>query len=85
MVLNHTSNITSNPLRLQDLQIPVPKTDQALVKIHVCGVCRTDLQVVGSHFVMCILKPLDIHDAADRQIVQAYGLADFRESRYRAV
>lgn len=46
MVLNHTSSISGNPLRLQDRPIPVPKADQVLVKIHVCGVCRTDLHVV---------------------------------------
>ncbi|MDF0674110.1 MAG: zinc-dependent alcohol dehydrogenase family protein [Nitrospira sp.] len=46
MVLNHTSDIFSNPLQLQDRPIPIPKKDQVLVKIHVCGVCRTDLHVV---------------------------------------
>jgi alcohol dehydrogenase, propanol-preferring len=46
MVLNHTGDVSSNPLRLQELPIPEPNPDQVLVKIHVCGVCRTDLHVV---------------------------------------
>ncbi len=46
MVLDHTSDISAAPLRLHDRPVPVPKTDQVLVKIHVCGVCRTDLHVV---------------------------------------
>lgn len=46
MVLNYTSNITSNPLQFQDRLTPVPKANQVLIKIHVCGVCRTDLHVV---------------------------------------
>ena len=46
MVLNQTSDASRNPLRLQDRPTPVPKAGQALVKIHVCGVCRTDLHVV---------------------------------------
>jgi propanol-preferring alcohol dehydrogenase len=46
MVLDHTSDISAGPLRLHDRPVPVPKTRQVLVKIHVCGVCRTDLHVV---------------------------------------
>jgi propanol-preferring alcohol dehydrogenase len=46
MVLNHPSDVSSNPLRLQNLPIPSPKAGQVLVKIHVCGVCRTDLHVL---------------------------------------
>ena len=46
MVLNRTSDVTGNPLRLQDRPVPVPAAGQVLVKIHVCGVCRTDLHVV---------------------------------------
>jgi propanol-preferring alcohol dehydrogenase len=46
MVLSHPSDVSSNPLRLQDLPITSPKASQVLVKIHVCGVCRTDLHVV---------------------------------------
>ena len=46
MVLNQTSDVSRSPLRLHDRPIPVPKAGQVLVKIHVCGVCRTDLHVV---------------------------------------
>jgi propanol-preferring alcohol dehydrogenase len=46
MVLNYTSDISGNPLQFQDRPAPVPKSGQVLVKIHVCGVCRTDLHVV---------------------------------------
>ncbi|MBH0202315.1 MAG: zinc-dependent alcohol dehydrogenase family protein [Nitrospira sp.] len=46
MVLSEASNVSGNPLRLQDRPIPIPTATQALVKIHVCGVCRTDLHVV---------------------------------------
>lgn len=46
MVLNHTNDVSAGSLQLEDRPIPVPKADQVLVKIHVCGVCRTDLHVV---------------------------------------
>ncbi|MBS0184617.1 MAG: zinc-dependent alcohol dehydrogenase family protein [Nitrospira sp.] len=46
MVLNHTNDVSAGSLQLEDRPISVPKADQVLVKIHVCGVCRTDLHVV---------------------------------------
>lgn len=34
------------PLKLVDLPIPVPNPQQVLIRVHACGVCRTDLHVV---------------------------------------
>lgn len=34
------------PLQLQELPIPKPQPQQVLLKVHVCGLCRTDLHVV---------------------------------------
>ncbi|HKJ33962.1 MAG TPA: zinc-dependent alcohol dehydrogenase family protein [Balneolales bacterium] len=34
------------PLVEKDLPIPKPSDDQVLIKIHTCGVCRTDLHIV---------------------------------------
>ncbi|MEL7076552.1 MAG: zinc-dependent alcohol dehydrogenase family protein [Cyanobacteria bacterium J06648_1] len=34
------------PLQLQELPIPKPQPEQVLLKVHVCGICRTDLHVV---------------------------------------
>lgn len=33
-------------LKLAELPVPQPAADQVLVKVHACGVCRTDLHVV---------------------------------------
>jgi propanol-preferring alcohol dehydrogenase len=33
-------------LSLQELPVPVPRPGQVLVRVHACGVCRTDLHVV---------------------------------------
>jgi propanol-preferring alcohol dehydrogenase len=33
------------PLRLADVPIPRPGADQILLRVHACGVCRTDLHV----------------------------------------
>jgi propanol-preferring alcohol dehydrogenase len=34
------------PLRLRRLPIPEPEPDQVLLKVHACGVCRTDLHIL---------------------------------------
>ena len=33
-------------LRKGELPLPEPKPEQVLLKVHVCGVCRTDLHIV---------------------------------------
>jgi alcohol dehydrogenase, propanol-preferring len=34
------------PLVCMELPVPKPSTDQVLIKVHACGVCRTDLHLV---------------------------------------
>ena len=34
------------PLEMRDLPIPEPKEGQILLKVHACGVCRTDLHII---------------------------------------
>ena len=46
MVLQQSAEVGSNPLTLKDVPLPEPMTGQVRVKVHVCGVCRTDLHVV---------------------------------------
>lgn len=46
MVLDKVAPVSSHPLHLRDQPFPTPQPYQVLVRIHVCGVCRTDLHVV---------------------------------------
>jgi propanol-preferring alcohol dehydrogenase len=34
------------PLKIAELPIPAPGPEQVLIKVHACGVCRTDLHIV---------------------------------------
>ncbi|MEX2305246.1 MAG: alcohol dehydrogenase catalytic domain-containing protein, partial [Waddliaceae bacterium] len=34
------------PLKLVELPIPNPKSDEFLIKIEACAVCRTDLHII---------------------------------------
>src|SRR6266516_3755276 len=35
------------PMAMADLPVPAPGQDEVLVRVHACGVCRTDLHIVG--------------------------------------
>ena len=43
VVLNKTAPIEEKPLQLTDLPTPVPRDNQILVRVSVCGACHTDL------------------------------------------
>src|SRR4030095_2227539 len=39
-------NQVSSPMRIERIPIPQPRSGEALVKVHACGVCHTDLHVI---------------------------------------
>jgi alcohol dehydrogenase, propanol-preferring len=45
-LLDSPAPIEKNPLRFRDVPRPEPASDQVLVRVHDCGVCRTDLHVI---------------------------------------
>lgn len=63
MVLDHTGDVSSHPLQLRDQPVPDPQPHQVLVKIHVCGVCRTDLHVLEGELSEPALPLIPGHQA----------------------
>jgi alcohol dehydrogenase, propanol-preferring len=45
-VLPARAPIESNPLRFTDVPMPEPRAGEVRIKVHACGVCRTDLHVI---------------------------------------
>lgn len=45
-VLPSRAKIESNPLVFTDVPVPEPAAGEVLVRVHACGVCRTDLHVI---------------------------------------
>jgi propanol-preferring alcohol dehydrogenase len=45
-ILKQPAPAESRPLVLSDVPVPQPSDDEVLVKVHACGICRTDLHVV---------------------------------------
>ncbi|RMF42380.1 MAG: zinc-binding alcohol dehydrogenase family protein [Anaerolineae bacterium] len=44
--LHQPGPVEKHPLQLEDVPIPQPGRGQVLVRVHVCGVCHTDLHTV---------------------------------------
>jgi len=64
--------IDSAPLQLRDLPIPEPAANEIRVRVHACGICRTDLHVVEGD-----LPPQVEHIVPGHQVV---GVVDRRGS-----
>ncbi len=79
MVLHHTGNVSCNPLRLEDRPVPIPQPDQVLVKVHVCGVCRTDLHVVEGELPDVALPIIPGHQAVGTVIQLGAGVSEVKE------
>ena len=79
MVLNQTNDVSTGPLLLHDRPIPVPKAGQVLVKIHVCGVCRTDLHVVEGELPDMTLPLIPGHQAVGTVMQVGSEVSDLKE------
>lgn len=60
-----------HPLRLVDRVVPRPDAGQALIRVHACGVCRTDLHVLDGELPDAKLPLVPGHEAVGR--VEALG------------
>jgi len=45
-VLQHPAEVERRPLLYTDVPVPDPGSDEVLIKVSACGICRTDLHVV---------------------------------------
>lgn len=45
-VLERPAPVDARPLSIREVPVPVPRADEVLVEVEVCGLCRTDLHVV---------------------------------------
>ena len=45
-LLNTPAPVNTHPLELSDVAAPTPADDEVQLRVHACGICRTDLHVV---------------------------------------
>jgi len=83
-LLHSPAKIETNPLDFTDVPDPVPQGDQVLVRVGVCGVCRTDLHVVDGELPapkVPIIPGHEIVGRIDRIGVGVEGIATARTAR----
>ncbi len=44
--LHHPAPVENSPLQLEEIPVPEPGRGQVLLRVHLCGVCHTDLHTV---------------------------------------
>ncbi len=79
MVLTKTGDVSGNRLELRSYATPEPKSAQVLVKIQVCGVCRTDLHVVEGELPDAILPIIPGHQAVGTVVKLGAGVSELKE------
>src|SRR5579864_9502406 len=50
-LLNAPARIETNPLQFADVPVPNPAKGEVLIRVHACGVCRTDLHLIEGELV----------------------------------
>ncbi|MGH9753379.1 MAG: zinc-dependent alcohol dehydrogenase family protein [Blastocatellia bacterium] len=65
-LLHSIAPIEQNPLELTEAPQPQPDADQVLVKVSVCGVCRTDLHVIEGELPRQVLPIIPGHQIIGR-------------------
>ena len=64
------------PLRLVDLEVPRPAASQVLVRVHACGVCRTDLHVVDGDLAILRLPIIPGHEIVGSVVEVGHDVHD---------
>jgi propanol-preferring alcohol dehydrogenase len=68
IVLPRMAPIEEEPLVEMDLPIPVPKDDEILIKVSVCGLCHTDLDEIEGRLEPSILPIVPGHQVVGRVV-----------------
>lgn len=57
MVLNQTAPIESKPLKLTDVGMPKLGSNEVLMKVTACGVCRSNLHLIEGDWLKYGIPP----------------------------
>lgn len=79
MVVQHPGPIATRPLISVDLPDPEPKPSEVLIKVEVCGVCRTDLHVAEGDLPPHRSPIIPGHEAVGTIARLGPGVAQFKE------
>lgn len=67
------------PLQYRELPVPEPGSGQILIKVHACGVCRTDLHVVDGELPEPKLPIIPGHEIVGSVVRKGAGVESFHD------
>lgn len=79
MLLRANAPIHSRPLVEAEIAVPEPGTDEVRVRVHVCGICRTDLHVIEADLRPHRLPLIPGHQVVGVIDAVGKGVTRFRE------
>jgi alcohol dehydrogenase, propanol-preferring len=75
MVLEQPADVTTSPLKLQEVTLPIPRAGEVRLQVRCCGVCHTDLHIAEGDLPLPKIPVIPGHQIVG--IVDAVG-ADVR-------
>jgi propanol-preferring alcohol dehydrogenase len=69
--------VTERPLNLREISVPSPAADELLLRVHACGICRTDLHVVEGELPVRRSPLIPGHQIVGRVAALGSRVADF--------
>ncbi len=79
MVLKKAMAAEENPLELLDVRVPEPGAGEILVRVHACGICRTDLHTVEGEIHPSKMPVIPGHQVIGSVAALGPGAGRFRE------
>lgn len=79
MVLRANAPIHSRPLVAADVALPTPSAGELRVRVHVCGICRTDLHVIEADLPPHRLPLVPGHQVVGTVDAVGTGVKRFKE------
>jgi propanol-preferring alcohol dehydrogenase len=78
MVLTKPEPVDRSPLVLTDLPVPEPNAGEVLIRVEVCGVCRTDLHVTEGDLIPHKAEIIPGHEVVGRVAKCGVGAHRFK-------
>jgi propanol-preferring alcohol dehydrogenase len=69
---------SGQPLRFMEVPIPIPNPDQLLLRVHACGVCRTDLHIADGELPNPKLPLIPGHEIVGTVVQTGEHVTQFR-------
>jgi propanol-preferring alcohol dehydrogenase len=79
MMLKRFASVEENPLEPVDIPMPEPKPNEILIRIHICGVCHTDLHTVEGDLPQAALPLVPGHQVVGHVAGLGSGASRFKE------